>query len=74
MAPDGLHREDKLVRKHIFMNEDDWKWIEDRFGGKNKLGTSKAIRIMLRKYREAIEAKESESASRIDTSEIQLEA
>lgn len=53
-APDG-----PLVRKHIFFLEEDWNWLEAHFGPKSErpIGTSASIRLIIRKYREGIEAR-----------------
>jgi hypothetical protein len=46
---------DDLVRRHIWVSADDWAWFEETFEG--KLGISEAIRLVMRKYRQGIEAK-----------------
>jgi len=47
--------DEKLLRKHIIIYEDDWNWIKEVFG--DKVGISKAIRTMVRSYRRQIEEK-----------------
>ncbi len=71
---DEIHRQDKLIRKHIFVNADDWKFFEDHFGGRNQIGTSKAVRICMNKFREALEAKASSRFAKVDASGIDLGA
>ena len=44
---------EKLIRKHIFVSEDDWNWLREYTG--NTIGPSEAIRKMLKKFRKAIE-------------------
>lgn len=51
-----------LVRKHIWLDADDWLWINETFGG--KLKPSEAIRLILRKYRQGVEARVAERAQR----------
>jgi hypothetical protein len=69
---DGSDSSDKLARKHIFVNIDDWQWYEAQFGGKNQLGTSRAIRITMRKFREAMEANASAKAQRVNVEDIEI--
>ena len=73
MPISNLHEPSRLVRKHIFVNIDDWNWIIDNYGGPNQLGTSKAVRLMIRKMREAVEAKALRAASPVQHDDIELE-
>jgi len=56
-------REDeKLVRKHVMIFEDDWQWAETHFA--RTVGISKAFRTIIRSYRKQIESKALASAKR----------
>lgn len=46
---------DSLERKHIWMDKDDWQWVCETFAG--KMTPSEAIRLIIRKYRQGIEAR-----------------
>lgn len=41
---------EEMVRKHIWMYQDDWDFLEQTFGAPGQIGTSAAIRLMVRKY------------------------
>jgi len=53
---------DNLARKHIWVDTDDWQWYEETFAGRMKI--SEAIRLVMRKYRQSVEAKVGASAAR----------
>lgn len=46
---------ERLVRKHVHFDPDDWEWIRTHFG--ESVGISKAIRLMVQKFRQNIEAR-----------------
>lgn len=63
--------DENCVRKHIFVDIDDWQWFEEKFG--ESLGTSRAIRLVMRKYRKALEARVAEVAERPKVGELDFE-
>jgi hypothetical protein len=52
-----------LRRRHIWMDDDDWQWIHETFGPRN-MKPSEVIRLILRKYRQGVEAKAAALAHR----------
>lgn len=58
-----------LVRKHVWMDEDDYTWIEQQFGP--LLKPSEVIRSIIKRYRKAFEAKLAQSAKPV-TADIDL--
>lgn len=57
--------EERLIRKHVWMSEEDWNWIEESYG--NTLGTSKAVRLMIKNFRKAVKDKALAGAKSIST-------
>ncbi len=53
----------RMERKHIWVDKENWRWVQETFGA--TIGTSAAVRLMMKKFREGVEAKvSSEVASR----------
>ena len=56
------NEDEPLVRKHVWLSQRDWERTEMYFA--NNLGTSKALRVMMRSFLNGIEAKASAKAAR----------
>jgi hypothetical protein len=57
---------EKVVRKHLHVYEDDWTWLEATFG--ESIGISKAVRTIIRKFRQQAEAKGAQTVAKpLDT-------
>ena len=59
-----------LVRKHLWMFADDWEWIQSNFGNPGNIGTSTAIRLMLRKYINQLKASAENAATPITADSV----
>ena len=51
---------DRKHRRHVWIDDDQWDWLGERFEG--NIGRSKAIRMIIEKFRKTIEAKAAQSA------------
>lgn len=49
-----------MTRRHIWIEDEQWLWLRERFGG--SIGVSMGIRMILAKFKSAIEAKAAERA------------
>lgn len=54
---------EKLVKITTNVFESDWKWMHDTF---NKAGASKALRQLLRKFRNETERKQKEAKGKLN--------
>jgi hypothetical protein len=64
-----------MTRRHVWIDDADWEWITETFG--SNLGTSKAIRMMIKTFRRGVESRAGQGARRpqIDASaQAEIEA
>jgi hypothetical protein len=54
--------DEDLIRKHLWLSRQDWERTEMYFG--RNMGTSRAIRVMMKQFLDGIEAKARQSATR----------
>jgi hypothetical protein len=52
------------TRRHIWIDDDDWQWITSRWGSRDSIGVSKAIRLIIKTFRRNAEAAAGASAKR----------
>lgn len=61
---------EEVVRKHLWVYEDDWAWLEAMYG--QNVGVSKAVRTIIRQFRKQAEAKASAVAKPMEVSDVEL--
>lgn len=55
---------EELSRQHLYLDAEDVQWFKEVFG--NSMGLSKAVRVVMRSYRQKIEASAGQSAKRVE--------
>ena len=69
MPPEHSPHSGDLQRKHIWLSADDWEWLTEHFS--KSIGASKAIRMIIAKFRKHIEAKAAAASRRPENEEIE---
>jgi hypothetical protein len=57
--------DDKLVRKHVHMDADDWQWLQDHL----EIGPSEAVRAIIKTFRKNAEKRMGQIAQRPQVSD-----